>query len=67
MVTMTTYKIVRRVHGGRPRTIKTGLTLDQAEAHCNDPETSSTTATSASAKRLTKKYGLWFDSYTAEN
>ena len=36
-----------------PRTIKTGLTLEQAQAHCNDPKT--------------RKEGVYFDGYTKES
>lgn len=51
----------------RPRrTIKTGLTLEEAQAHCQDPETSSRTAKSAAARRVTKRHGAWFDGYEAE-
>lgn len=58
------YKIVRFYYNGAPRrTIKTGLTLEQAQAHCNNPETSSKTATSAAAKRITRRNGAWFDGY----
>ena len=47
---ITMYKIVRFYQiGPRRRTIKTGLTLAEARAHCRDPETSSKTATSAAA------------------
>ena len=36
---MTTYKIVRfRFNAGR-RTIKTGLTLEEVQAHCQDEKT----------------------------
>jgi hypothetical protein len=49
-------------HGAR--TIKTGLTLKEAQAHCSNPETSSSTCTSASAKRITRRNGEWFDGYT---
>lgn len=62
------YKI-RRVYFGRPhsaRTIKTGLTLEQAQAHCNDPETSSSTCTTAKARRITRRNGSWFDGWTEE-
>lgn len=45
------------------KTIKTGLTLDEAQAHTNDPETSSSTATSAEATEHTARYGPWFDGY----
>lgn len=60
------YKIVRmfqRDDGPRRRTIKTGLTLEEAQAHCKDPETSSRTATSARARRYTAQHGPWFDGY----
>ena len=66
------YKIERNflhgVHGDneRPfrRTIKTGLTLEQAQAHCQNPETSSRTAKSAKARKYTSLRGPWFDGYT---
>ena len=59
------YKVVRMYFNDDipKRTIKTGLTLEEAQAHCNDPETSSRTATSAEAKRRTERYGPWFDGY----
>ena len=62
---MTTYRIVRcYMKDGRPfRTVKRGLTLEQAQAHCRSPETSSKTATSAAARRRTKERGPWFDGY----
>lgn len=62
-----TYKIVRMFKDGRSsRTIKRGLTLAQAQAHCRDPETSSSTATSAKGRRYTKLWGPWFDGYDEE-
>ena len=62
-----TYKIQRLFRDGKPkRTIRTGLTLEEAQAHCSDPETSSSTATSATARARTRQYGPWFDSYTEE-
>jgi len=62
---MSTYKIVRcYMNGGHQfRTVKRGLTLEQAQAHCRNPETSSKTATSAAARRRTKTRGPWFDGY----
>jgi hypothetical protein len=62
----TTYKIVRHYFKGDKRTIETGLTLREAQAHCNDPETSSSTASSPAAKRRTTIKGPWFDRYTEE-
>jgi len=58
------YKIQRLYFRGGRRTIATGLTLEQAQAHCADPETSSSTCRKAANKRRTKQRGPWFDSYT---
>jgi len=57
--------IIQRLYfrGGR-RTIATGLTLEQAQAHCSNPETSSSTCRKAANKRRTAQRGPWFDSYT---
>jgi len=48
---MKTYKIIRFRFNGVNRTIKRGLSLEQAQAHCQDPETSG---------------DGWFDGYEAE-
>lgn len=64
---MTTYRIVRHYfRDSSSRVIKRGLTLHQAQAHCQDPETSSSTATKPEGKRRTQLHGPWFDGYTAE-
>lgn len=59
------YKIVRMYFNDSipTRTIQTGLTLEQAQAHCNDPETSSSTAKSYRARKRTERLGPWFDGY----
>lgn len=62
-LTVETYKIVRHYRYGRPRTIKTGLTLEQAREHCRNPETSSSTCLTAAARRRTRRLGPWFDGY----
>jgi len=65
-----TYRIVRHYFNGGSgstiRTIDTGLSLEQAQAHCQDPETSSSTCTTAAGKRCTRQHGAWFDGYTRE-
>lgn len=63
---MTTYKIYRSYFNKGKRTIETGLTLEEAQAHCKDPETSSRTCTTAKARAITKRNGPWFDGYEAE-
>ncbi len=59
------FRIVRHYYNGPTyhRTIKAGLTLEQAQAHCKDPETSSSTASSSAAKARTRRMGPWFDGY----
>lgn len=62
-----TYRIVRFFEGDHPReVVTTGLTLEQAQAHCKDPETSSRTAEGEHAVARTKQYGAWFDGYEEE-
>jgi hypothetical protein len=61
------YRIQRMYQRNHPaRTIKRGLTLQEAQAHCRDPESSSATATSSAAKARTRKMGPWFDGYDKE-
>lgn len=43
--------------------IKSGLSLAEAQAHCQDKETSSSTATNPRATKLTESAGPWFDGY----
>ena len=59
------YNVVRMFQrdGSKRRTIKTGLTLEQAQVHCQDPETSSSTCKGAKARRRTAERGPWFDGY----
>lgn len=62
-----TYKIIRFYRDSyRKRVIATGQSLAMAQAHCNNPETSSSTATSAEARKRTRRVGPWFDGYEQE-
>lgn len=60
------YMIVRHYLHHGPRAVRRDLTLDEAQAHCADPETSSRTAASPAARRRTARRGPWFDGYTAQ-
>ncbi len=57
------YRVVRfyRDHPLRRRIIRRGLTLAQAQAHCSDPETSSSTCVRPENRRRTRRLGAWFD------
>ena len=54
------YKRVRMISDGYNKTIMSGLTLEEAQAHCQDPETSGSTCSDLS------KRGMWFDAYVEE-
>ena len=59
------YNVVRFYFNrpGHKRTILENLTLEEAQRHCSDPETSSSTCTSLTGKRRTRQMGPWFDGY----
>jgi len=63
---METYKIVRNYFRGNARVVKRGLTLDEAQKHCKDKETSSSTCTKRAGIKRTESRGPWFDGYTNE-
>lgn len=60
---MTTYSIVRFHFQGENEVRATGLTLEEAQEHCNDPETSSSTCSEDTAAA---NPGKWFDGYREE-
>lgn len=64
---MTYYKIFRsfRDQDVSPM-VRRGLTLEQAQAHCKDPETRSATCTSPEGHQRTEMHGPWFDGYEEE-
>jgi hypothetical protein len=57
------YRIVRMYMRGYSRTVKIVNTLEEAQAHCSDPETSSSTCTKACNRARTQRCGPWFDGY----
>ena len=63
------YKIIRFYYGNgysswsNSRIIKRGLTLEQAQTHCQDKETSSSTCTLYEGRKRTQTLGKWFDGY----
>lgn len=64
---VSTYKIVRFYRDSDRRDIvATGLTLDEAQAHCHDDESSSSTAAGRAARERTECHGPWFDGFTEE-
>lgn len=46
--------------------IKTGLSLEDAQEHCEDPDTSWRTCTSEEGNERTRVYGPWFDGYRSD-
>jgi len=60
---MENYKVIRMYFNGGQRTIKKGLTLEEAQSHCRDKETSSSTCTNSAGKARTNRLGAWFDGY----
>lgn len=52
MISKNKYKIIRFNKGGPNKIVKTGLTLDEAKAHCSRADT--------------RCEGKWFDGYTEE-
>jgi hypothetical protein len=62
------YKIVRYFQDPAVsnRVIERGVSLEQAQAHCSDPESSSETCQKPHNKARTRKHGPWFDGFTKE-
>ncbi|CAB4199139.1 hypothetical protein UFOVP1336_14 [uncultured Caudovirales phage] len=60
-----TYKIIRMHYNQKipNKVVDRGLTLEEAQAHCKDKETSSRTAKKPLAVAYTKSFGSWFDGY----
>ena len=62
---MKTYKIVRMFFSDdiKSKVIKRGLSLKEAQRHCRDKQTSSSTCTDSKGIELAKQVGPWFDGY----
>ena len=60
------YKIVRFHFQQPPTVIRTGLSLEETQEHCKDPESSSSTTTAEEALEYTRVHGKWFDGYDEE-
>jgi len=61
-----TYRIIRFYFRNEWRVVERGLSLEEAQAHCHDPETSSSTCTKPVNVRRTRTRGPWFDGYEEE-
>ena len=60
------YKVVRKFFKGAKYTLHTGLTLEEAQELCRDPESSSETCQKSVNRRRTRVHGPWFNSYSEE-
>ena len=64
---MSTYRIVRfHKDNYKPRVLFRGLTLEEAQRWCRDPETSSSTCKEKRGREHTERFGAWFDGYEEE-
>ena len=68
MLKTTTYKVVRMYLNGkhRSRAVTTGLTIEEAQAICRDPESSSKTCVKYTNRVRTRNRGAWFCGFEAE-
>lgn len=67
---MPTYKVKRFYQNpNKPaHTVRgmTGMILEQVQFHCDSSEASSRTCKDRNKKRITYKYGAWFEGWTEE-
>ena len=67
---MQTYKLFRFFvldsTGPKKRTLRRGLTLREAQRHCQNPESSSLTCKLSRNVKRTKERGPWIDMFTKE-
>ena len=62
------YKLIRFYQNwpNSSAVVETGLTLEEAQAHCSDSQSSSVTCTLPEGVVRTSTFGPWFDGYTQE-
>jgi hypothetical protein len=60
------YKIVRSYLNHPSELVKRGLTLDEAQTHCGNRDTSSSTCTTPEGRARTETKGFWFDGYDVD-
>lgn len=67
-VGMKTYSIIIFYAdlGKENEVLATGLTLEEAQEHCQGSETSSRSATGEEARKRTELHGPWFHGYSEE-
>lgn len=65
---MRNYKIIRfyKTSDLDKKVIDTGLSLDEAQAHCKDEESCSKTCEGTENVQHTEQHGQWFDGYDEE-
>ncbi len=61
-----TYRIVRNYFAHGAVILRRGVSLEEAQEHCRNPETSSATATGPLARNHSVEFGAWFDGYEEE-
>ena len=62
-----TYQVTRKFFNNHPdEAVSEGLSLEDAQEHCSDDETSSRTCSEPENVARTEKFGPWFDAYEEE-
>lgn len=65
---MTYFKVIRYYErSGKKKTIKRGLSEEEAQAHCRDSESSSRTCKFVAGERRTARLGPWIDRYEVDH
>ena len=60
------YNIIEFRQDGDNKIVERGLTLEEAQEHCQDPETSSKTCEAPQRKQKARTLGEWFHGYVKE-